>query len=63
MGEKTNMITILLTSAVVASLVTSAANIVISIFNNRRIKLIEKEKRKNDLITYRYKLFYNMLLK
>lgn len=63
MGEKTNMITILLTSAVVASLVTSVANIVISIFNNRRIKLIEKEKRKNDLITYRYKCLYNMLLK
>ena len=63
MNENTTIITFFLTSAVVGSLVTSVANIIITIFNNHRLKSIEKEKQKNDLITYRYKCLYNMLLK
>lgn len=58
-----SIITILLTSAVMASLVTSLANIVIAVFNNRRLKSIEKEKQKNELTTYRYTHLFDMLLK
>lgn len=56
-------ITILLTSAVIASLVTSVANIILAIFNNNRLKSIEKETRMNELITYRYTHLFDMLLK
>ena len=49
MNENTTIITFFLTSAVVGSLVTSVANIIITIFNNHRLKSIEKEKQKNDL--------------
>ena len=65
MGMDTNSstITILLTSAVIASLVTSIANIIIAIFNNHRLKSIEKEKRMNELTIYRYTRLFEMLLK
>ena len=63
MKENTTTITILLTSAVMASLITSIANIVIAIINNYRLASIEKEKRKNTLTEYRYKCLYEMLLK
>ena len=53
----------MLTSAVVASLVTSITNIVIAVFNNRRLKLLEKEKRKNELNIYRYTHLFDLLLK
>ncbi len=55
--------TIFLTSAVMASLVTSLANITIAIFNNYRLKSIEKKKRVNELTTYRYTQLFDMLLK
>ena len=57
------MIEILLTSVVIGSIITSIVNIIISLFNNYRLKLIEREKQKNDLISYRYKCLYDMLLK
>lgn len=63
MNENITTITIVLTSAVVASLVTSIANILIAILNNHKIVSIEKEKQKNSLISYRYKCLYEMLLK
>lgn len=55
---KENIIMILFTSAVIASFVTSVANIIIAIINNHRLKLIEKEKQKNVLTAYRYKCLY-----
>lgn len=60
---KENIIMILFTSAVIASFVTSVANIIIAIINNHRLKLIEKEKQKNVLTAYRYKCLHEMLLK
>lgn len=63
MKENTTTITILLTSAVIASLITSIANIIIAIINNYRLTSIEKGKQKNTLIEYRYKCLYEMLLK
>ncbi len=63
MNINSSATTILLTSAVIASLVTSVANIIIAIFNNHRLKSIEKKKRINELITYRYTHLFDMLLK
>ncbi len=63
MNANESVVTILLTSAVMASLVTSLANIIIAVFNNRRLKSIEKEKQKNELVTYRYTHLFDMLLK
>lgn len=53
----------ILTSAVIGSVVTSTANIIISLFNNNRLKKIEKNKRKNELTTYRYTKLYEISLK
>ena len=55
--------TILLTSGVIASLITSIANIVITVFNNHRLKSMEKKKRVDELTTYRYTHLFDMLLK
>lgn len=63
MYENIDAITVILTSAVAASLVTSVANIIIAIYNNHRLKAIEEVRQKNDLNAYRYKCLYDMLLK
>lgn len=63
MNTNSPIITILLTSTVIASFLTSIANIVIAKLNNNRLKSIEKKKRKNEIITYRYTHLYDVLLK
>lgn len=54
---------IVLTSTVIASLVTYVINIIIAIMNNHRLKIIENDKRANELTTFRYTQLYEMLLK
>ena len=46
--------TVILTAAVFAALVTSIANIIISLMNNWRLKKIEKQKQMNEIDKYRY---------
>ena len=41
--------TVILTAAVFAALVTSIANIIISLMNNWRLKKIEKQKQMNEI--------------
>lgn len=48
--------TVILTAAVFAALVTSIANIIISLMNNWRLKKIEKQKQMNEIDKYRYQL-------
>lgn len=59
----TTSATMWLTSAVIASLVTSIIDIIIHIFDNHKLTRIEKEKRMNELTTYRYTKLFDMLLK
>ncbi len=54
--------TALLTATVFAALISSIANIIISIMNNHRLKRIEKEKQLNDIDKYRYSRLYELLL-
>ena len=53
---------IVLTSAVFAAFTTSAANVVISIMNNKRLKGIEKQKELNEIDKYRYSRLYELIL-
>ncbi len=54
--------TVLLTATVFAALITSVANIVISIINNHRLKRIEAQRQLNDIDKYRYSRLYELLL-
>lgn len=63
MDANNSIITIILTSAVIASFVTSVANIIIAIFYNRRTKSVEKQKRIDELTTYRYTHLFDILKK
>ena len=53
---------IVLTAGVFAALITSVANIVISIFNNSRLKTIEKNKQMTEIEKYRYSRLYELIL-
>ena len=53
---------IVLTAGVFAALITSVANIVISIFNNSRLKTIEKNKQMTEIEKYRYSRLYEQIL-
>lgn len=50
----------LLTSAVVGALITSIANIVISLTNRYHIRKIEEKKESNAICEYRYKRLYDI---
>ena len=54
--------TVILTAAVFAALVTSIANIIISLMNNWRLKKIEKQKQMNEIDKYRYSRLYELIL-
>ena len=63
MDEPTFLNTVILTATVFAALVTSIANIIISLINNHRLKKIEHEKQLNDIDKYRYSRLYELVLK
>jgi len=54
--------TVILTAAVFAALVTSIANIIISLMNNWRLKKIEKQKQMNEIDKHRYSRLYELIL-
>ena len=53
---------VILTAGVFAAIITSTANIVISMINNRRLKTIEKNKQVNEIVKYRYSRLYELIL-
>ena len=53
----------ILTATVFAAVITSIANIVISIINNYQLKKLEKDNRLNAIDTYRYSRLYELILK
>lgn len=54
--------TVILTAVVFAALITSLANIVISVINNNRLKKIEKQKQVSEIDKYRYSKLYELIL-
>lgn len=54
--------TVVLTATVFAALITSIANIIISLVNNHRLKKMEKQKKINEIDKYRYSRLYELIL-
>lgn len=54
--------TVILTATVFAALITSVANIIISLMNNHRLKRLEKQKQVNEIDKYRYSRLYELIL-
>lgn len=54
--------TAILTATVFAALITSIANIIISLMNNHRLKKLEKQKQMNEIDKYRYSRLYELIL-
>ena len=63
MDKSTFLSTVVFTATVFAALITSIANIVISLFNNHMLKSIESKKRLHDSDKYRYNRLYELVLK
>lgn len=61
MDGNTFLSTVFLTAAVFAALVSSVANIIISLINNHRLKKIEKRKQMDEISKYRYTHLYELL--
>lgn len=61
---KTNEIlsTVIFTATVFAALITSMANIIVSLMNNQRLKKLEKQKQMNEIHKYRYSRLYELIL-
>lgn len=53
---------ILLTAVVFAALISSIANIFVSILNNQRLKQIELKKHMSEIDKYRYTMLYDLIL-
>ncbi len=53
---------VVFTAAVFAALVTSIANIIISLINGQRLKNIEMQKQLNEIDKYRYSRLYELVL-
>lgn len=62
MDSSTFVNTVIFTATVFAALLSSIANIIISLMNNRRLKKIEKQKRMNEIDKYRYSRLYELVL-
>ena len=62
MELKTFFNTVILTTAVFAALITSIANIIISLLNNHRLKGLEKQKQMNEIDRYRCERLYELVL-
>lgn len=53
---------VVLTAGVFAAFITSLANIIITLFNNHRLNVIEKKKEMQEMDKYRYSHLYDLLL-
>ena len=53
MEKKDFLYTVILTTTVFAALITSIANIIISLINSYRLKHIEEQKKLNEIDKYR----------
>lgn len=60
-NENNILTTVILSSAVFAALISSLSNLIISLINNRRLKVIEKQKNMTEIDKYRYTKLYEML--
>ena len=54
--------TVILYSAVFAALISSLTNLFVSLLNNRRLKVIEKQRNLTEIDKYRYTQLYEILL-
>ena len=63
MDESNFLNTVILTATVFAALISSIANIIISLINNHRLKSLESKKQLNDIDKYRYSRLYELVLK
>lgn len=62
MSNESNIFTsVIISSAVLAALVTSITNIIVSILNNRKLKIIEKQRKVSEIDKYRYTCLYEIL--
>ena len=61
MEKKDFLYTVILTTTVFAALITSIANIIISLINSYRLKHIEEQKKLNEIDKYRYSRHYQAL--
>lgn len=61
-SETSLFVPVIISSAVFAALITSITNMIISLLNNRRLKIIEKQKKSGEIDKYRYSRLYEMLL-
>ena len=62
MSNESNLFTsAIISGAVFAALIASITNIVISIINNRMLKIIEKQKKIGEIDKYRYIRLYEIL--
>lgn len=50
-----------ISGVVVAALITSLTNLIVSVINNRRLKVMEKRKNASEIDKYRYTRLYEML--
>lgn len=54
--------TIILTTTVFAALITSIANVIISLINNYKLKKLEDKKQVNEIDKYRYSRLYELVI-
>jgi len=52
---------ILISTAVIAAALAAIANVIVALMNNARLRSIDKDKRKSELIQYRYTKLYSVL--
>ena len=62
MEKKDFLYTVILTTTVFAALITSIANIIISLINSYRLKHIEEQKKLNEIDKYRYSRLHEILI-
>ena len=62
MSNESNIFTsVIISSAVLAALVTSITNIIVSVLNNLKLKTIENQRKISEIDKYRYTRLYEIL--
>lgn len=49
MNQNNSVLIIILSSAVFAALISSLTNVIISLINNKRLSIIEKQRKQSDI--------------
>lgn len=62
LNDNSLLTTVIFTSTVFAALLTSLMNLFISLINNRRLNVIETQKKINEIDKYRYSRLYEVML-